>query len=649
MAGEGSWSPKSAGSSQRRVATPDSGRVTTPDSVFERIYPAEEKRCSCSCKLGFFSRVCLAVLAFVCLAVACGLLVKAGLALRLLRRTTLCQCKVTDFQATQTYVQGDVVPPTCDTMLGLVVRSFCPNSKHTLFFVQKWMPEFTVSYRSSTGVAPLRPEFSCCPPGTADMCAFQDLQTESFCDDWGSVRAGCPRAPWACYFLDLDEKMLQGSARAEDIQVGNIGQDAWAFLGVGLVLLVAGIVSLLVLTYSHWQHLCKRRAPVVVDVEVKKEDPAAARRAYFRAKAVPEALRSKKMQEYVENYAAKTIQRIARGYIVRRQFFQLVHKLIKEGRVSLKVLVKRRRKGWDLDDEPDPVEQTRRIATRFQRRGIAKELRMPSSRGPSPRHGFLYDTGSTDTFRRTTCTRMLSAPGEELLRIELALTEPARALEGLFRVTDPSAGSRLVVARQPPAQYADLNGLRRGHRVVKVGELEWPQCTGTELLEALRCGPRPLFLVCEALPEELFEGPEPPLVPKRMRVVRPLPPPLHTPDSSASFEGEASGHLLPGGVPLEGSPQTPVFRDRRGSPSRPGSAGPLRSARSARSGEAEAGRSPEESVLRAASALGGPRHSGPVVGISGAAADLRSTANPATGPAAGTPPGAARAPRRSSA
>lgn len=431
----------------------------------------------------------LAIFACVLVTLAgCGLVGYGSTVMEVAARCTQCACRIRDFQADRLFPADNEPIPTCKTHGGFVVTALCEDSQFVL------VENFTASLGHSA--------FVCCPIFADDFCSSQDPVTLRFCDNFKTP--GCPSAPWDCYFERLEEKLAAGgSLPPEDLIVGNIMQRAVAFLGTGVATFFVGFCLLFWVTRGFWFRLIKRFRGKSAR-ELKEEAFVAAPTQEEKlsiARSLPYKQRSPAMFDLLSRTAAVTIQRFARGRLARRRVRQMLQRLVKDGdprgRKLLNLL---------FDDGPTEGAQdaysrgVRKLARRFEKRGQANSLLRAQGLAdapPSPGSGLLYDTGGTTAFRRTVRSRIVSAPGDPVERIEVALAKASPMLDGAIDVTPPSAGSKALVRRRPPSVYTDLYGIRLGHQLVKVGELEWPETPGEELLLALASRPRPIFLVFE--------------------------------------------------------------------------------------------------------------------------------------------------------
>lgn len=434
-----------------------------------------------------FTQACLCLFMLVFLLVG-GVLIFLGIqGVQLNNSAKVCTCRITDFQASQVYVsQGEPVP-TCADIPGFVVRATCSDAGG-MDMITDWMPTFHESYWSETGSRPLDGPFKCCPASTSDICGFQDADTLRFCDDHGAIKDGCPSAQWGCYFMEGAERNEDLTYSASELHVGDPSK-SWVNIAIGAPIALLGIA--LVVCIVRERHLTMqangqsgppspvtspRSAPIVQQPQQARAPPA--------RKAVWELDEN---DEEEQQASPEQKQLSAQSVLAELQ----------EGQNKEEVEARR--------TEGENLRIMHNMAHYYEKNKDSEEraLYVPERHGPSPRHGLLYDTGDSSTFRRMACTRMASEPGEELMRMEVAINEPARGLDRIFRVSEPNAGSKLIIHKQPPIHFADLYGLRRGQYCTQVGDLTWPNCTGRELLEAFRASQRPVFMVFEARIEDL--------------------------------------------------------------------------------------------------------------------------------------------------
>jgi len=545
--------------------------------VFERFddeKPKPKPRRRCYLSQG--PRSCLWCLGFACFGMAFYLMTQASTAVDLAARSTQCSCLINDFQAAQILPEPGEEAVTCETMDGFFVAVRCESYKGGLVYVQNWMPEYIESYHSATGFVAKHAAFSCCPKSLDDLCAFQEGDYSLFCDDWGKIRSDCPSAPWACYVVDMEEKLLLGDLKPPDLMVGDTGGGAALVMGA-FILVVAGALLVLFLLKRFWMASLKRvlyrYLPGVMDAKIELTPGSRVGEAAFQiALAIPRRFRTRSLQDLVDVHAACRIQRVFRGFISRKRFTELIDRLVKDGDARAIML---RQKDTHMM-KTDPAKMTRRLAARFER---GDRLRMPPGSGPAPVRGLLYDTGSPQTFRRMVCARVASEPGEPSERIEVALNDRVAGFLECLRVVGDGRGGKVVVQETPPQHISEDYGLARGQRLMRVGDLTWPATTGYDLLWALHAAPRPVFLV--------FEGParnpDPPnaQVPTRRAPTVRSPSgrsphsrsrsPAHSFSSTWSptspvSDAESTRLLLPGAVPTFSPPRSPRENWYGGSP-----------------------------------------------------------------------------------
>lgn len=387
----------------------------------------------------------LAIAGIVFCGLGSALLGTALVRLEALRGATFADCNMVMFQADarRSIVTSE---PSCKSQCSFLVQAAFPDGRVN-FMVRDFLPAGRHSDRSATGIEWVHPQFSCCPPSMADCCGFRDESSMAFCDNWGSFDKECHKGSWRCHVKDLENVMDEYREVSADLLLMGDAAQPLRQLIAGAIFSLLGVIVLGYLTAFPWLKRLTRKL----------------------AFGLPSFMHTSKMQQIVEDVAATEIQRIVRGV---------------QARVLFKDMWANRRKPpsprrWTLDMIYGP----------FLAEGKPDVML---------EQGLLYDTGSVSTFRRLVRSRIVSAPGDKFERVEVSLDKPAAWLADSFRVgplTPP------VVAQSPPRVFAEVYGVRRGHKLIEVGQLKWPAASGRQLVQGLRMAPRPILLLFEGMPE----------------------------------------------------------------------------------------------------------------------------------------------------
>mmetsp|Transcript_9594 Transcript_9594/g.34052 ORF Transcript_9594/g.34052 Transcript_9594/m.34052 type:complete len:293 (-) Transcript_9594:536-1414(-) len=150
------------------------------------------------------------------------------------------KCRLTSFHYPEDYVFPPDSSMPCPKDCGFQVMGFMESRP---FEIRDWEPKFDAATSLPSRGWGSHEEFSCCPLEPFDHCLF--YQAGSFCDDFGKVVDGCPKAAWDCYIIDL-EKHLAGTEGIPpgDLYVGKAAEGqlefmaALAMLGFAVVCLV---------------------------------------------------------------------------------------------------------------------------------------------------------------------------------------------------------------------------------------------------------------------------------------------------------------------------------------------------------------------------------------------------------------------------
>lgn len=377
---------------------------------------------------------------------------------------------------------------SCERQCGFYLRASLLNGAS--FYVMNWMPKYQDSYSSPTGLMPEHPAFSCCPWETGNCCAYEDLSSGLFCDNFGLVRKDCPKAPWPCYFSteDLDkvkqDRTSGGAVPGSSLRVGD-SQNSHELLSDGLILVALGALSLTCMMPRIYLFPILRLWAFLTYASPSPDV------FHSIAKYLPPQMRTPAMQLHVETCAAKVIQRQWRRYRAKETFREVVQIVVQE---RIKMLP------WKLPTH--------------------EQVYGPKSRKTLPGQHLLYDTGDPSTFRRVVHARKMDAPTPGRQRIEVLITKNAAWLADLLCIDADHLGRELPprISVPPPKAFADMYGIRAGHHLLKVGKLEWPSQTSGILVKAVRSSRRPVLL--------MFEVPSPNEAPIRRN---PLPPSMIVP------------------------------------------------------------------------------------------------------------------------
>mmetsp|Transcript_38619 Transcript_38619/g.103013 ORF Transcript_38619/g.103013 Transcript_38619/m.103013 type:complete len:644 (+) Transcript_38619:3-1934(+) len=363
---------------------------------------------------------------------------------------------------------------TCERSCSFYVAAVSDKGEH--FYVMDWMPEYKISYHAATGFVAQDPAFSCCPTTAEDCCAFQDSGSSLFCDQFGQLRPECPAGRWPCYFPDLEKYLGGTGVPANVLHVGD-SRGAQRPLAAGVALAFFGLLSLTCLRPGMYTAPCRSCIKLI----------PVPRNAYMElAKALPLALRTKRMIAAIEDAAARTIQHKWREWHYQTNFREVVTQACEK-------------------------QKTKHF---FVPKLVTRDMLYGPKSGKVPAQNLLYDTGDASTFRRVVHARTVDSPTPGKQRIEVSMTNAAWLID-LLRVGTDHLGRELApqICSPPPRAFADVYGIRQGHCLIRVGRLEWPAHSGSTLLKAMSTSRRPVML--------LFEGAAPNMEPIR----RSAPPP----------------------------------------------------------------------------------------------------------------------------
>lgn len=384
------------------------------------------------------------------------------------------KCRLMSFHYPEDYVFPPDSSMPCPKDFGFQVMGFMGSRP---FAIRDWEPKFDAATSLPSRGWGSHQEFSCCPLEPFDHCLF--YQAGSFCDDFGKVVDGCPKAAWDCYIIDL-EKHLAGTEGIPpgDLYVGKAAEGQLEFMAALAMLGFAVVCLVFPKTVSIVAHF-------IVKQSGERADLLFHQLPVLVAQALPPELHTKYLQEKLKKELA--IRSVQKWW--KRVYLQ--H--------CLRRLLEKSRK-----DKSDCLEEKRSI--KFMKTGVEQErfagLPPPCLPGTLP-ESLLYDTGDPNTFRRMVKARVASAPGEPRVTIEVALgasSELGAELQwrkGEASRTHPSPPYLAKIRRRG---IAGMHGLQRGDELVKVGPHMWPRASCKQLADAFFNMPKPLFLV--------FEGPE---------------------------------------------------------------------------------------------------------------------------------------------
>lgn len=400
---------------------------------------------------------------------------------------TGAKCKILShyYPGSYNFLQGADMP--CPENLGFTVRGFTTNggsSKRVQFQVDDWEPAYDPSRTTQFRGWGLFEAFRCCPLDPFDHCKF--FKDGRFCDDWGAFSSGCPSAPWDCYIVnhgDVLQNALDGGIKAKSLKVGSIS-DGKSTFSLGIVLVVLGTAALLAPKTVTWVW-----RNIVLGFLVRLVKLFAWDSALLIGQVVPRRF----LPEWVVDIMKKdmAIQMIQRWW--KCIYFQTCLK-----RLLLKARAEGQRSEQMLKGEKflRKAEKTLRFAAYA-----------PPLTAPVPLSNCLiYDSGHASTFHRMAKGRIVSAPGEARVGIELVLGPQIKLGAKLVLRRGSGFKAPPYVERIFRRGLADLYGLQERDELVKAGELVWPTASAEQLLKAVGSAPRPLFLVfvgSERRPETL--------------------------------------------------------------------------------------------------------------------------------------------------
>lgn len=395
-------------------------------------------------------------------------------------------CKILShyYPGSYNFLQG-VDMPCPEQNLGFTVRGATTGgSKLVQFQVDDWEPAYDPSRTTQFRGWGLFEAFRCCPLDPFDHCKF--FKDGRFCDDWGAFSSGCPSAPWDCYIVNHGEVLqnaLDGGIEAKSLKVGSIS-DGKSTFSVGIVLVVLGTAALLApktVTWV-WREIVLRFLMRLVKLF-----------AWDSALLIGQVVPRRFLPEWVVDIMTKdmAIQMIQRWW--KCIYFRTSLK-----RLLLKARAEGQRREQMLRDEKffRKAEKTLRFAAYA-----------PPLTAPVPLSNCLiYDSGNASTFHRMAKGRIVSAPGDARVGIELVLGPRIKLGAKLVLRRGADFKTPPYVERIFRRGLADLYGLQERDELVKAGELVWPIASAEELLQAVGAAPRPLFLVfagSERKPETL--------------------------------------------------------------------------------------------------------------------------------------------------
>lgn len=433
-------------------------------------------------------------------------------------------CSIGGYQGDmERLIASDV--PTCQTSCGFYVQA---KVGKTTYLVNNFMPEYRASTQNPSGFAAVHEVFSCCPTSANDCCAFQEGSSGLFCDSWGGLNQECPSGPWPCYFPNLEEYRASGRLPGSVLEIGEGGGATLKPVYIGMGLVAAGLIAISCMWPSKWTYPCRKAAWALFHS-----------RLYWRlARRLPPKYRAGWVQLQLEDEAARKIQGFYRRLMVRQKIYNTIREHL--ARCDKARAFEAKVADWTKDKMHGPFS---------------------SKLAPSK---FFYDTGNGATFRRVVHSRVVSDPGARLERLEVALNKETTWLANCLQEGGKDRWGRetpAYIAEDLPRAFADVYGLRRGHRLLKVGRLEFPQFSNQQMLAAVRNLRRPTVLLFEGEPADDMD----PIVRSKDGLAILLPPTLRqdprrtrpavkdgvrgSPQHQEEFLGTSSHQLLAEDVP----------------------------------------------------------------------------------------------------
>lgn len=408
-----------------------------------------------------YARVCGAI-GFVF--VSAGIVIFAVFAPELSKLASAVQakCQISGFQADmfQTIVREN---RGCERSCDLYVKAL--TEAGDVFYVMDWKPEYRKSFHTSTGYAPVRDAFSCCPTPAEHCCGFVDLDSSLFCDNLSDLRKDCPSAPWPCYFLDLEQQLDENSVPASALRFGD-SRAAKIPVTIAICTFAAGLLAFACINPRTW---------CVAFLRFSQSRFYRRRRLRFWllfAKRIPKRYWTPFAWRAVADVAATIIQRWYRSrhsWVAFKEVAEVAKELVQKTK-------KLGNKAWSGEVVHGP------------------------SFGTLPEPGLLYDTGNSSTFRRFVHARVFESPTPGYERREIALTKQNSALIDSLRIVKGAAGeaSPPCFVEAPPRAFADIYGIRRGESLIRVEQLEWPNASASALLSAAHSAKHPVVMVFES-------------------------------------------------------------------------------------------------------------------------------------------------------
>lgn len=384
-----------------------------------------------------------------------------------------------------------------------IIQYLVPDSTRRMI-VQGWTPEFHTTYRDQVTVKPKHKGFSCCPTtGNFDCCKFLDEVSDNFCDNWSEKDPLCPSPPWPCFVDNFEsyktsmsefippEALFEGDCRGWILHSG---------VGGGLALFALTAFACQFAFVRHrWSTRVRKvhksvmscfyfiRAHVLIQIDRIINRGKGKGRVVSFANNDSGMIRSPRTLR-----ATIKLQAWFRGCIVRHSFIgQNVRRIRRKTRTSLAQEAANRRA--QLADEPVVTPP-----------GVDLQpflLPLPDSQNQFKK--YLYDTGSSHSFRRCTRVRHLSLPGDPIEKLEVLLLPgdgPMGAHMSFAEEDDDDP--RMIVESVVTGSFAHIHGIRPGHRLARVGALEGDgdfACSAEELLWALKKERRkPLHIIFES-------------------------------------------------------------------------------------------------------------------------------------------------------